>query len=327
MKINSEFDLIEKFKTDSEKHPRPESLIEGIGDDCAAFKASKDRISLITTDMSVEGTHFIRDISTPFETGWKCMTANLSDIAAMGGVPIFAFISVGLPPDTDEDYASELFRGLNRCAAEWGAYIAGGDTTRSEKVVISVTIYGEAGPDSLITRRGAAPGDSIFTTGPTGDSTAGLELLKEKGRAAQELYPSLVKKHLAPDPRSGAVQSVLSMKPTAMIDLSDGLVSDLKHICEASQTGFILTCEDIPLSEELIKYCSDSGKDPLQYALTSGEEYELIFTAKDTAHPPLSDGDLKIKKIGRITEKDYLISEKGSIKSVDAEGFDHFNMK
>jgi thiamine-monophosphate kinase len=298
-------------------------IIQGIGDDCAVFRTSGGH-GLITTDISIENVHFKRSLSSPEDFGYKAMSGNLSDIAAMGGAARFAFVSLGLPPDLDQSFIDDLYRGMMRAADPAGARILGGDLSRSSIVVINIAVYGEAHPAGAVLRSGARPGDPIYLTGSTGASLAGLEILTETGDA--EAFQSLVLKHRIPENRlAWAREIVETFKPTAMIDISDGLLIDLGRLCQASRTGFMIIGENIPLADALKNFALSRGRDPLHYALNSGEEYELLFTSARPSQKSLDlSGGLCATPIGHILAGGFYLSRKGVQNAVDITGYDHF---
>jgi thiamine-monophosphate kinase len=229
----------------------------GPGDDCAVLDTNANCGWLVTTDMLLEGSHFVLAEAGPRRVGRKAMAVNLSDIAAMGGKPIAAFVSVGLPVGAAETVGKELYLGMREVADAFDTSIAGGDTnTWTGGLVVSVTVMGEPGPQGPILRRGAKPGDWLFVTGPLGGSILG--------------------KHLDFTPR---VREALLLQQHAtlhaMIDISDGLSADVFHICEESRCGTVLFAERIPISGAA-RQLSDA-RTPLEHALGDGEDFELAF--------------------------------------------------
>lgn len=323
MNITSEWALIKKIKKMTASLPSPGSLVAGIGDDCSIFKISKTKYGLISTDISIENVHFNKKFSSPEEIGYKAMVGNLSDIAAMGGLPLFAYVSIGIPKDLDEQFILKIYKGLIKAAKKNKTYIAGGDTSRSNEIIINISIYGETEKNYLIRREGTNIGDKIFITGHIGDSMAGLEILKNT--IINKKYSLLVNKHKKPEPRIFLSRSIINkFSPTAMIDVSDGLLSDLSHICENSGKGFLLDAENLPVSKSLIKYCLINNKNIYDYALNSGEEYELLFTAKHDQKINKINGVI-ITQIGEIIKSGYLIKNDNIKKSVKISGYDHFS--
>jgi thiamine-monophosphate kinase len=281
----------------------------GPGDDCAVIETVPNCAWLVTTDMMLEGSHFVLAEVGPRRIGHKAMAVNLSDIAAMGGRPVAAFVSVGLPRGNAETLAEELYLGMREVADRFETAIAGGDTnTWTGGLVVSVTVMGESGPQGPVQRRGAKPGDWLFVTGPLGGSILG--------------------KHLDFVPR---VKEGLKLQEHAMlhamIDISDGLSADVFHICEKSGCGAVLFSDKVPISDAA-RTIAD-GKAPLEHALGDGEDFELAF-AVDSA-----DGErlLKTQPIPGITlshvgifvaEKVLFLEENGTRRRIEPRGFAHW---
>jgi len=297
----------------------------GIGDDCAVIPGC-DRDSLVTTDMLLEGTHFLRDGITPYNLGWKSLAVNLSDIAAMGGIPTATFLSLGIPEGISVEYMDRFFEGYHDLSAIWSVPLLGGDTTRAEgrngKMAINVGVLGYC-PSGLAKKRGAAlPGDGIYVTGTLGDSAAGLELILrgETGR-----YPSLIGKHTRPEPRMKEGRILGTIKEVhAMMDISDGVASDLKHILDASSLSSVLELEDIPMSDDYRAWADERHRDPIEKALSGGEDYELLFTAAEGAEIP---AEIHATRIGTLTDnpdKKIHYYRNGREVTFSPAGFDHF---
>jgi thiamine-monophosphate kinase len=311
MKIKElgEFELIEKIKEITETKNHNHSITLPNGDDCFAFKEENN--ILITTDTLVEDVHFIKDTFPPYELGIKGAASNLSDIAACGGIPKYALVSLILPPELEVDWLLEFYKGLNYLFSKYTTYIGGGNISKGEKISITITLIGTA--EKPIPRIGAKPGDSIFITGTVGDSRLGLEILLSKQKPSTDYEKYLVKRHLEPTPRIEVGQSIREIA-TSCIDISDGLIQDLNHILESSNTGAEIELERIPTSNEYMSYLkrkNDKEVKPLEletleYALTGGEDYELIFTVppdKEEEIKRISEKvGVKITKIGKITE-------------------------
>ena len=280
---------------------RPASVVKGIGDDAAVVPLSSQKYLLLTADMLVEGSHFTA--KTPARAvGHKAVACSVSDIAAMGGVPKYAVISLGAPPTLKTDFITQLYEGMQVTAKECGVAIVGGDTVRSHKIIVNVAMTGEVAKRELVTRGGAHAGDLIFVTGPL-------------GRSLQSGW------HLWFTPRLAQAQFLVrQFKPTAMIDISDGLAADLGHILEESRAGAVLDQRSIPLRDGAT----------LRDALQDGEDFELLFT--------LSPG--KARKLQRLHKKGYffrhigiiagrpkslqLKSADGTLKKLSLKGYAHF---
>ncbi len=326
MSVKSEWKLIENIGRLATVKGLPDSLIKGIGDDCAVYRIAPDRYGLFTTDISIENTHFILAKTQPEDIGYKAMMGNISDIAAMCGTPLLAFISIGIPDTLDESSIEEIYRGMIDAADIAGVTIAGGDTSRSEKLVLNICLYGETDRQPIL-RETASPEEYIYITGTTGDSLAGLEILLNGNSAEKNNYTQLVGKHNRPVARHDIVSEILSVfHPTSMIDISDGILSDMRRIAEASGCGFIIDAEKLPVSEQLHKYSENGNRDIVELALNSGEEYELIFTSVTPPEdmPFDSINNIRITCIGRITEAGYSLNREGKKTEAMPGGWDHF---
>jgi thiamine-monophosphate kinase len=304
------------------------STLVGIGDDAAALKLSASHTLLVTTDLLLEGVHFDLSYTDFYSLGWKSAAVNLSDIAAMGGVPRFCLTALGIPGGISVEQVSGFYRGFNALARDHATELVGGDTCSSRGgLFISVTALGEAKPSRIVTRAGARPGDRIFVTGTLGDSAAGLELLSSSVRRQAAGVRSLIQKHLRPVPRvveGGKI--ALSGCASAMIDLSDGLSSDLSHICEQSGVGAEIAADLIPFSTALRNLSGKLAKPIVHFALSGGEDYELLFTVPPSKVKKLRSLTLPITEIGLITSGKtvFLVDHKGRKKPLPPSGYDHF---
>lgn len=319
--IVKEFQLIERFFARRSSPRRDVSL--GIGDDCALVEATENKSIAISCDMLVEGVHFYKDIPA-HALGYKSLAVNLSDLAAMGAEPAWMTLAITLP-DVDESWLSEFSDGLFEAAQYYGVSLIGGDTTRGPRS-ICITIHGKVSQEQALTRSGARNGDWIYVTGTLGDSALGLTILqgKTKASAADEAY--LIKRHYYPTPRVLAGQSLRQLA-TSAIDLSDGLVSDLKHVIKASHVGAVIDVDAIPLSAALQNVVSLD--EALSYALTGGEDYELLFTVpesqKGALETSLAQAGVTFSKIGQITTGEQLkLQRNGQAFEANYYGFEHF---
>ena len=268
-------DIIDKNK--NLNHASWQQLIVGIGDDTAAWQGD-DSIQLATTDCLIQDTHFALNITPWEELGWKAVAVNLSDIAAMGGIPKYILVSLALPGEIEVDCVSSLYRGMTRIADQFEVAIAGGNVASSDKVMITITIIGISKDKTMLTRSAARPGDIIAITGYTGLSAAGLMMLKQEIKCDTEATRLFREAHLKPIPRIPEGQILLYCGATAAIDISDGLIADLSHICESSHVSARISSDLIPIHPTLQRYFKN---DCLTLALTGGEDYELLFTAND----------------------------------------------
>ncbi len=315
--ITGEFDLIRGIRElVNRRQPAPTGTI-GIGDDCAVYRIAEGRYGLFSTDMSIEGTHFDLSYCTHYDAGFRSMAANISDIYAMGGRPLMAFVSIGIPHAAGEDDVMKVYDGMIDCAQTHGVFIAGGDTVASDKLVLSISIYGETARPVM--RSGAAPGDYIYVTGSTGGSMLGLELLQSG--AGDQVYAECCAKHLRPEPFEGVDKLTAEYSPTAMIDISDGLTADLCRICEESGCGYELYARSIPVPGEVERFCAAHSRDALMYALGSGEEYQLLFTSK----LKIENGNAFL--IGKIIPDGKFIIINNNRVPAENAGFDHFSSR
>jgi thiamine-monophosphate kinase len=287
----------------------------GAGDDCAVLKSGQPgRYLLFKTDAVVEGVHFTSD-ATPEQIGHKALGRCLSDIAAMAGMPTAALVTLALPKDFKAEYVEQIYAGINRLAQRHGVAIVGGETTSNpERLLISISLLGEVQKEKCLFRSGAKDGDALWVTGELGGSRSG--------------------KHLDFEPRVAEAQWLASHFPIhAMIDLSDGLAGDLRHILRRSDVGAELLARAIPISRaaRLQARAESPAKPALLAALTDGEDFELLFAAPGNQAVPLLDGwkkqfpALRLSCIGRITAAPGLkLRDKTGIRSLEAHGYVHF---
>jgi thiamine-monophosphate kinase len=328
--LDTEVRLIKSIQRLSRRKILPTTrLVLSIGDDAAAFKGAKDSLILVSTDALVEGIHFDLRYFTPEDIGWKALAVNLSDIAAMGGMPLYFTTSVALSKDQSPSWVQKLYRGMLALASESGVGLIGGDTCASPQgVFLDLTIIGEVRPSEMVTRSGARPGDHVFVTGELGGSAIGLELLKRHPHHGGR-YFGLISRHLRPCPRSQIGRFLASHRcASSLIDISDGLSTDLHHLCEQSQVGAVIDAEKIPMAKASRKLHSSLPRTALHYALNGGEDYELLFTVSPKLRSRIPRGidGIGIQEIGRITRetgKCYLL-EQGGRKELPPGGFDHF---
>jgi len=295
--IGGEFALIRQLaKLSPTVHP---DLLSGIGDDAAVIRwsSSDDEVLLVTTDMLVEASHFTREWATPEQIGIKSVVCNASDIAAMGGSPTFMFVSLALPPATDVAWVQSLYAGMSDACHRYGVVLAGGDTTHSRDVSISITLLGRASPENLCLRSQARPGDLLAVTGVLGGSAAGLAMLS----AGLNPSPYLKEKHLTPGCRLD-VSPVIAPLAHAMIDISDGLAAEANHICDQSGTGVRITAADIPIHQAVKDAALKTGHDALLLALSGGEDFELLFSMPPTIKPRLDEQGIDYTVVGQITD-------------------------
>jgi thiamine-monophosphate kinase len=315
---------------------RPESIVKAIGDDAAAFATDPNQLSLVTTDLLVERIHFLRNAISGFDLGYKSLAVNLSDIAAMGGTARESFISIAIPENCSLDYLEAIYDGMKDLASKFEVNILGGDTTRSKvDLVINVAVHGTIAREEILCRDAARPGDIIFSTGYLGDSKAGLHLILNNIPADSDALVYLLRAHLLPVPHL-AEGRFLAQQPAAgaAIDTSDGLSSDLGHIAEESGVGAVLYSAEIPISDDLKTFCEQFNFDPIDWALSGGEDYTLLCTISPEEAQPIAEKFQKLFnrplfKIGEITAaRDMKINYPDGASSLIApSGWDHFRDK
>jgi thiamine-monophosphate kinase len=280
---------------------------------------------LATTDTLVEGVHFIRDVVRWADVGWKALAVNVSDIAAMGGEPLFALVTLAVPQETEVSDIDSLYEGLRECATEHGVVIAGGDVVRATEVSVTVALIGRAqmreGAPLLMRRDAAKVGDVIAVTGDLGASAAGLRRLRE-GASADE---ALVANHTRPRPPLAVAQEAARLGVRCAIDVSDGLLQDIGHVCEMSKVGAAIRAGDVPVSDALLAAYPD---DALPMACSGGEDYELVLVATSGVIQAMSDlrpGEMTT--IGRITDGppgQVRVSDRtGAEITIPEAGWDH----
>jgi thiamine-monophosphate kinase len=311
----------------------PEEVIQGIGDDCAVVDLHGGKVLLFTTDLLMEDRHFLKEKTSPFELGWKAIAVNLSDIAAMGGRARHAFVSLAIPSHTKAVFLSGLYDGMKEMCRRYGVNLLGGDTSSSPGgLFINVAVMGEMAAEEVLYRKGASPGDLIYVTGSLGGSAAGLKLLTGELSCSEEIGNVLVALHNRPEPRLAAGRLIAeSRTASAMIDVSDGLLADLRHICEAGHGGARIFMEDLPVSGELASLCRGQGMDPRELALHGGEDYELLFTVP-RKNRQIIEGMMEDRRacsftlIGEMTKGKGLrvVIGDGTEEERTGKGFDHF---
>jgi thiamine-monophosphate kinase len=327
-----EFGFINDLK--SRLSSRDPYVILGAGDDAAILRPTPGRETVFTTDMMVVGRHFDLATITPWQLGAKCMAVNLSDCAAMGAEPKAAVVSLGAPKTYPYRDLMAFCDGLIAWGRQFGCSVVGGDTVGSDQLVVNVAMLGEVEKGRALRRDAARVGDVLLVTGSLGDSGAGLHSLMHPGKKAAEARPILHSRHLTPVPRytAGRFLARTGLSHCA-IDVSDGLSSEVNHLCSESGVGAEVHAEAIPLSQALSYYAQETGTSALKFALDGGEDYELLFTVplKDLRtvlrRMPSGTG-VTITPIGRIVSRKRgvrLIDAKGRKRPLVPGGFDHFS--
>ncbi|WIW71504.1 thiamine-phosphate kinase [Anaerosinus gibii] len=321
-----EFGLIDLIKENCIVEPK--SVAVGIGDDAAVLIPTHNMLQLVSADMLVEGVHFDLSFISPFQLGYKSLAVNLSDIAAMGGIPKHVVLSIALPKKINVDFVKELYRGMKNIAQSFCVNIVGGDTVSThDKIVINVTVLGEVEPEKLQKRNGAKPGDFIVVTGTLGDSAAGLDILLNKKDNFDFAEP-LIKAHLMPFPQV-ELGRIIAKYASSMNDISDGLASEAKEIALASSVDVMLDAGKVPFSTELLQRANFFRKTPLEYALFGGEDYQLLFTISKEKYILLQKelSNCNIKVVGEVkqgTGNVFLKEYNGKFVNLEPKGYNHF---
>ncbi|QYJ79726.1 thiamine-phosphate kinase [Shewanella acanthi] len=316
-----EFQLIESFF--SHRGPSRRDVKLSIGDDCALVQPAENKSIAISCDTLVENVHFFPDIP-PQALGYKALAVNLSDLASMGAEPAWMTLALTLP-EVNEEWLSGFSEGLFEAAEYYGIALIGGDTTRGPRS-ISITVHGQVPQGKALTRHGAKAGDWIYVTGTLGDSALGLDLIRGTQHARAEHKEYLINRHYRPTPRVLAGQSLRSLASSA-IDLSDGFISDIGHILKASGVGAVVEVANIPLSQAMKDTLSEEHA--LGYALTGGEDYELLFTVpeaqKGALETALSHSGTKFVRVGQMCAGNQLrLLLNGEPFTPPYHGFEHF---
>ena len=326
MKVSElgEFGLIELL-AEIVGQAKSKSVLIGIGDDAACWR-SQASTQLATSDSLIQDVHFTLNNTTWRELGWKALAVNLSDIAAMGGLPQYAMVSLGLPGDTEVARVAELYEGMEELASLFEVSIVGGDSVEAPVVMLSLAVVGKAQKNrSVLTRSAATPGDRIAVTGYLGASAAGLDMLKRGLDFDKETAVTLKEAHLRPHPRIVEGQALAHHGVKAAIDLSDGLVSDLIKLCKASGVGARLLTRQIPVHPMVRQ---SFGDDAIKLALSGGEDYELLFTAQGEVIDRVSRAiACPVTVVGEIVAEPKMvkvIDEHGNELRLEKEGWEHF---
>ncbi|UKJ07817.1 thiamine-phosphate kinase [Solitalea lacus] len=314
-----------------------DSTIKGIGDDAAVVSHGKKK-TLVSTDLLIEGVHFDLMYVPLKHLGYKAIMVNLSDICAMNGTPTQVTVSIAMSSRFSLEAIEDLYTGMLLACDKWKIDMIGGDTSTSQKgLIISITVLGEANEESIVYRNGANKGDLICVSGDLGGAYMGLQMLeREKAVFLQtpNVQPDLegkdyiLERQLKPDARMDIVEllKALSIKPTAMIDISDGLASETLHICKQSNVGCKLYEEKIPIDQLTYNTAREFNLDPTVCALNGGEDYELLFTVSQADYDKIkSQPDISI--IGHITDESegtYLVSKSGNVHEIKAQGWNAF---
>lgn len=304
-------------------------LVRGIGDDCAVVPGPDGRVELWTMDTLIESVHFDLSWHPPELLGRKAVAVNVSDIAAMGGTPRFALFSLGLPGSCPRALVDRLLDGFHAALADFAVVLAGGDTVRSpERMMLTVTVCGEMAARHVCYRASARPGDEVWVSGRLGNAACGLELCRRR-RQEEARYAPLVSAHCNPTPRV-ALGRLLAQSGLvrAMMDLSDGLATDLAHICRASGVGAQIEADEVPISPLLVQTAGELDMSPLDFALSGGEDYELVLTVPAEKRAPFENFCLhhgyRLHRLGKIVAGDKVVlRQDGVTRDITFGGYEH----
>ena len=339
-----EFGLIRRIgelvATRAEDADLSANLIKGIGDDAAVFKTGAGKLQLLTTDSLVEGVHFDLTYTSMKHLGWKSIVASISDIAAMGGLPRYALVALAIPQKISVEMVEEFYQGAAFAGKEHVCLIIGGDTAASlSGMMVTVTITGEVSPEWVRYRSGAKPGDYLCVSGHLGASVAGLKILKrEKTRFAEsgngefrpklDPYREVLEKHLMPNPRTDLAKIFAGeIDVNALIDISDGLASEVGHLCAQSNVGAAVWEHNLPLIAATQLVAGEFAESATEYALYGGEEYELLFSISEGEFAKLERLSNDVTVVGRVTEKEQgirWVKESGEELPLEPGGWNHF---
>ncbi len=310
-------------------------LLAGIGDDCAVFRPKAGEDWLVTTDMLIEHVHFDSRWHSPYLLGRKSFAVNISDIAAMAGMPRFSLLAIGLPASSDAGWMEQYMEGAVSILDEFGCGLIGGDTVSSSQLTISITVLGTVRQGMAIGRDGARPGDSVYVSGPLGSAAAGLSICRNDELSVADTqqcrWRELIRRHLDPSPRVELASHLgASGLVTAMQDISDGIATDLSHICAASGVAATLAAESVPAHPELAAFCRERALEPLDFQLRGGEDYELVFTVRSGDEEQLERELARLNagpifRIGSIEEGQgvHLLTPAGERLEISYQGYEH----
>ncbi|WP_453992208.1 thiamine-phosphate kinase [Bacillus nitroreducens] len=327
MALQDEFHFINKIKP---KSISQSGLIAGIGDDAALFRPTLEMEQIICMDTMVEGIHFTSNTLTPYQIGYKALAVNISDIAAMGGIPTYYLVSIAIPKSWNESDLLSIYEGMAMLADKYQMDLIGGDTVSiAETLVITVTVLGEVEKGKHLLRSHAQPGDIVFVSGTVGDSAAGLSLLLEHGKdhlftASEEI---LIKKHQYPVPRVEIGRLLSTFDRVSLNDVSDGLASETNEIAKASSVTLLIDQDQIPFSEPVLSHFHDRA---LELAMYGGEDFELVGTMAasdwDILQKKAKEHGYLLSKIGTVTDgpPSVLLNHKGELHKLEMKGYNHF---
>ena len=331
-----EFGLIDRMKAVLGE-PSSEDVVVGISDDAAVYRLGDGRVHVMTTDALVEGVHFDRSFTPLAYLGYKTVSVNVSDIVAMNATPRYATMAIGVPSHISVEMVEALYVGMKKAADQYGMDIIGGDTTSSHRLTLSLTVVGEAKENDICRRNAAEIGDLICVTGDLGAGYAGLQVLLNYKRQMEEAqdnfepdfspYSFVIQRQLAPTARLDVIRNWhgRGIRPRALIDVSDGLASEIHHLCKQSGCGARLFGPAVPIDLETRRVADELGDDVDTYALFGGEDYELLFSIPEEDVETFDPESFSV--IGQFTDPSEGVrikSAEGDEISLEAKGYNHF---
>ncbi|MGD6874584.1 thiamine-phosphate kinase [Sutcliffiella horikoshii] len=324
MSISDEFAFIKDIQPDRLFHAKK---VVGIGDDAAILKMEEGFEKVVCVDTMVEDVHFTRETMKPFDIGYKALAANISDVAAMGGYPLYYLVSITIPKSWTQEELKSIYDGMKSLGEQYEMDLIGGDTTSGKTMVLSVFVIGKVENGKRLLRSNARDGDVVFVSGTVGDAAGGLDILLHNKNA--DKFVTLLESHQRPKPQVALGRILSKFERVSLNDVSDGLASELLEIAEASQVDIFINKETIPISEDLQRYDADNA---LKWALTGGEDFELVGSIPETDWAKLEEecltAGMKITKIGTVASgegKAFLKSYDGTVQELKKEGYNHFN--
>lgn len=331
-----EFRLIARLE-DRLQGSQSSRIIRGIGDDCAVVQPSEGMELLLTVDTQEEGVHFRREWATPEDIGWRCLAVNVSDIAAMAGSPLGAVVALSLPAALEVAFIEAFYDGMQAHAARYDCPVIGGNVSRrtAETMSVTITVLGEAPRGCSVYRSGAQIGDEIWVTGGLGGARAGLAVLGQPARVTGLATERVVTRYRRPQPRLHEAQYLRQHADLhSLLDLSDGLSSDLRHVCEASKVAADVEADRIPIDEEVRRIAAAYEVEPLTYALHGGEDFELCLTVPPGGLDGVREDferrfQCRLVRVGTILQGSgvVLVRPDGTHEALPARGYDHFRTR
>ena len=331
-----EFGLIDRLQT-LLGEPADPDLIRGIGDDAAVFRKEEGVYQVMTCDALIEGVHFDPSITPMRHLGFKCIAVNVSDVVAMNARPRYATVTLAIPHSVSVEMMEKLYHGIREACDRYGLILVGGDTTAARQLSLSVTVIGEVQESQIVFRRGARPGDLICATGHLGAGYAGLKILIRERIALQEAkaefqphlqeFDLVIQRQLMPQARLDAIEhwARAGFTPRALIDVSDGLASEVHHLCSQSGCGALIRQDSIPVHEQTAEVARLFEDEAPNFALFGGEDYELVFAARPGDYSKIDDGSVSV--IGLFTEQEEGVRmqiDDGEYVELLPGGYQHF---